>query len=221
MTQINDPKLKPCPFCGEDAAIWYNPASERLNRQESYYVACTNDNCGCELEHQGGWKTYEDAVNAWNHRSSHSENLNNSTTKNDLGVASELEKNSKKLEKNFGELDCISRADAQTEIEMNASRYTIAKERGGMGQVEWSDQLIKVSDAVDIIRHLPSVTPQERKGEWLRMSDLSEQEDDRYKCSRCGNVIHHKNEMDLYTFNSWCGRCGSDNGRHINYEVEV
>jgi len=52
-----------------------------------------------------------------------------------------------------------------------------------------------------------------RKGKWLRMSDLSEQEDNRYKCSRCGNVIHHKNEMNLYTFNSWCGRCGSDNGR--------
>lgn len=66
-----------------------------------------------------------------------------STTKNDLGV------------------DCISREQTQTEIEMNASRYTIAKERGGMGQVEWSDQLIKVSDAVDIIRNLPSVTPQE------------------------------------------------------------
>lgn len=59
-----------------------------------------------------------------------------------------------------------------------------------------------------------------RKGQWLRMSDLSEQEDDRYKCSYCGNVIHHKNKTDLYTFNSWCGRCGSDNGRHINYEVE-
>ena len=71
------------------------------------------------------------------------------------------------------------------------------------------------------INALPSVTPQEsRNGEWLRMSDLSEQEDDRYKCSRCGNVVHHKNKMDLYTFNSWCGRCGSDNGRHINYEVE-
>lgn len=52
-----------------------------------------------------------------------------------------------------------------------------------------------------------------RKGQWLRMSDLSEQEDDRYKCSHCGNVIHYKNKMDLYTFNSWCGRCGSDNGR--------
>ena len=59
-----------------------------------------------------------------------------------------------------------------------------------------------------------------RKGQWLRMSDLSEQEDDRYKCSHCGNVIRYKDKMDLYTFNSWCGRCGSDNGRHINYEVE-
>ena len=52
------------------------------------------------------------------------------------------------------------------------------------------------------------------KGEWIRMSDLSEKDDDRYKCSRCGNVIHHKSRMDLYTFNSWCGRCGSDNRRH-------
>ena len=34
-------------------------------------------------------------------------------TKNNLGVSSGLEKNSKKLEKNFGELDCISRADAR------------------------------------------------------------------------------------------------------------
>lgn len=64
------------------------------------------------------------------------------TTKKDLGV------------------DCISRAQTQTEIEMHACRYTIAKERGGMIQVEWSDQLIKVSDAVDIIGNLPSVTPE-------------------------------------------------------------
>lgn len=49
------------------------------------------------------------------------------------------------------------------------------------------------------------------KGEWLRMSDLSESADDRYQCSRCGNVVHHKCAVDLYTFNSWCGRCGSSN----------
>lgn len=73
---------------------------------------------------------------------------------------------------------------------------------------------IKVNELLKALEQEP------RKGEWLRMSDLSEQEDDRYKCSRCGNVIHHKNKMNLYTFNSWCGRCGSDNGRHIKYEVE-
>lgn len=68
---------------------------------------------------------------------------------------------------------------------------------------------------------MDTITPQKLiKGEWLRMSNLSEQEDDRYKCSRCGNVIHYKDKMDLYTFNSWCGRCGSDNGRHVNYDVE-
>ena len=69
-------------------------------------------------------------------------------------------------------------------------------------------------------RMLKALEQEPRKGEWLRMSDLSEQEDDRYKCSRCGNVVHYNDKMNLYTFNSWCGRCGSDNGRHINYEVE-
>ena len=63
------------------------------------------------------------------------------------------------------------------------------------------------------------VEQEPRKGYWLRMSDLSEQEDDRYKCSCCGNVVHYKYKMDLYTFNRWCGRCGSDNGRDIEEEV--
>ncbi len=67
MTQINDPKLKPCPFCGEDAALWYFP-KDSVRNYESYYVGCTNDHCGCEMEHKGGWKTYDDAVKAWNRR---------------------------------------------------------------------------------------------------------------------------------------------------------
>lgn len=70
------------------------------------------------------------------------------------------------------------------------------------------------------VKNVPPVKPQPKTGHWLRMSDLSEQEDDRYKCSCCGNVVHYIDKMNLYTFNSWCGRCGSDNGRHINYEVE-
>lgn len=75
----------------------------------------------------------------------------------------------------------------------------------------------------EIIENLEEITKaleqQPRKGEWLRMSDLSEQQDNRYQCSRCGNVVHHKNKINLYTFNSWCGRCGSDNGRKIEVEL--
>ena len=37
------------------------------------------------------------------------------------------------------------------EIEQLTSRYSISKERGGMGQVEWSDRLIKESDVLQII----------------------------------------------------------------------
>jgi len=39
----------------------------------------------------------------------------------------------------------------RAEIEQLTSRYSISKERGGMGQVEWSDRLIKESDVLDII----------------------------------------------------------------------
>ena len=38
-----------------------------------------------------------------------------------------------------------------TEIKQLTSRYTISRERGGMGQVEWSDRLIKEDDILQII----------------------------------------------------------------------
>lgn len=58
-----------------------------------------------------------------------------------------------------------------------------------------------------------------KTGQWLRLSNLSEKEDNRYKCSRCGNVVYYKNKMDLYTFNGWCNRCGSDNRRKIEVDI--
>ena len=64
------------------------------------------------------------------------------------------------------------------------------------------------------LKELKERKAKDKKGEWLRMSNLSEKDDDRYKCSRCGNVTHSKSSMDLYTYNRWCGRCGSDNSRH-------
>jgi hypothetical protein len=39
----------------------------------------------------------------------------------------------------------------RAEIEQLTSRYSISKERGGMGQVEWSDRLIKESDVLQVI----------------------------------------------------------------------
>ena len=67
-------------------------------------------------------------------------------TKNYLGVSSGLEKNSKKLEKNFGELDCISRADVLKLMQDNWHTHN----------GDWAMQ-----ESMDDIRALPSVTPQE------------------------------------------------------------
>lgn len=104
------------------------------------------------------------------------------------------------ITKNDLGVDCISRAYL-----LDDSKY----------HTVFNDDTGNFEDVVyrEDIEKAPLVTPTRPKGHWLRMSDLSEQEDDRYKCSCCGNVIHHKNKMNLYTFNSWCGRCGSDNGR--------
>lgn len=41
--------------------------------------------------------------------------------------------------------------EIKDEIQQLTSRYTISRERGGMGQVEWSDRLIKESDVLDVI----------------------------------------------------------------------
>lgn len=39
----------------------------------------------------------------------------------------------------------------RAEIEKTTSRYSISRESGGMGQVEWSDRLIKESEVMQII----------------------------------------------------------------------
>lgn len=59
---------------------------------------------------------------------------------------------------------------------------------------------------------IPSADVRENiHGKWERMSDLPEDKDDRYKCSNCGTIVHYSNRVNLYHFNSWCGRCGSLN----------
>ena len=74
-----------------------------------------------------------------------------------LPSAQELSNNSTKLDSGNG--DCISRAAAMTEIKMIAERYTLAHEKMGEGRVEWSEYLVRMSDAFDVVRNLPSVKP--------------------------------------------------------------
>ena len=46
----------------------------------------------------------------------------------------------------------------RAEIEQTTSRYTISRERGAMGQVEWSDRLIKESEVLEILdKYKPQV----------------------------------------------------------------
>lgn len=56
--------------------------------------------------------------------------------------------------------DLISRADAQTELQFAARRYTVAHEAHGEGRVVWSDNLISVTDAMNALRKVPSIQPE-------------------------------------------------------------
>lgn len=54
--------------------------------------------------------------------------------------------------KTVGKLISVDVLDKiSVEIEQLTSRYTISRERGGMGQVEWSDRLIEESEVMQII----------------------------------------------------------------------
>ena len=56
-------------------------------------------------------------------------------------------------------MELISRAAAQTELQLSARRYTVAHEAHGEGRVVWSEDLISVSDAMDVLRKIPSAQP--------------------------------------------------------------
>lgn len=110
-------------------------------------------------------------------------------------LSSELEKNSKKLEKDFGELDCISREQA----------------------IEWVDNLRKMdecfgnhkgdyyplSEVIDRLQNVPSVTPQGPKtGYWISTETKGVRYAFwcRYKCSLCGGLSDRTN---------FCPNCGA------------
>ena len=74
--------------------------------------------------------------------------------------------------------DVISRAAAMTEIQMNAKRLTLAYEAHGEGLVQFSDSVIGVREASDILRDLPSAEPEQRPAT----------EDDYAYCAECDHV---------------------------------
>lgn len=110
------------------------------------------------------------------------------TAKNDL--SSGLEKNSKKLEKDFGELDCISRADAIKAMQDKAKKLTN------------EDTINGLCGAVAILFDMPPVTPQKPKtGHWIRVDK------DKLKCSKC-DVIHFIAQYPQGKI-VWCPNCGA------------
>ena len=118
--------------------------------------------------------------------------------KNDLGVSSGLDKNSKKLEKGTPKndlgVDCIIRAEAIKCLECD---FDIT------GKENMKTVVNYINSAHDKIVNLPSVTPQEPKtGHWIEeFNDLEGEV--RFTCSSCG-------KYQLFG-TDFCYHCGSDN----------
>ena len=111
-------------------------------------------------------------------------------------LSSGLEKNSKKLEKDFGESDCISREQAKTAIR---DRFKDLPSR------------VEINT---ILNELPSVTPQEpRKGHWIEHPRTKELRFHHiYECSACKTqIIGNRYNVGNYKY---CPHCG------IEFEVE-
>jgi len=97
-------------------------------------------------------------------------------------------------------MDPIDRAQAMTELQMNAKRLTLAYEAHGEGRVEYSDIIIRLSDALDVLRGLPSAEPEKEKAKRVMWTGWKGYRDTRYKCPNCKKPV--KND-DIY-----CHRCG-------------
>lgn len=93
--------------------------------------------------------------------------------------------------------DAISRAKAMTEIMMNTN---IREHLDG-------NLYIKVADAVQILRDLPSVKPQEKTGHW-KYDYTSADGHKTYHCSKCGCYLQPKYSEPLSSF-KWCSLCGA------------
>ena len=100
-------------------------------------------------------------------------------------------------EKNFGELDCISRAEV----------LKLMKDNWHTHNGDWAMQ-----ESMDDIRALPSVTPIRPKGHWI--CDGKGRSFADYHCSECGLKLalcgqNIKQRQDS-GYSLFCGGCGAD-----------
>lgn len=77
-----------------------------------------------------------------------------------------------------------------------------------------------MGEIAENLEAISKILERQKTGQWLRMSDLKESVDKRYKCSNCGNVVRHDTSIELYFYNRYCGRCGSYNGRREDEKYE-
>ena len=83
--------------------------------------------------------------------------------------------------------DLIDRAEAQTELQLVARRYTVAHEAHGEGKVVWSDNLISVTDVMNALREIPPAQPEQR---WIPCSGTVDIPDHEVMaCDRYGEFI--------------------------------
>jgi len=120
-------------------------------------------------------------------------------------LSSELEKNSKKLEKDFGELDCIDRAELLKAMDTwDKFGYTA---QYGLERLDKDDKgfvpYVKYDNMVNCVKGMPSVTPQPRKGHWIKGYAFPDGE--YWECDKCNELIKVKYPMH------YCNNCGSDN----------
>lgn len=99
--------------------------------------------------------------------------------------------------------DLIGRAEAQTAIQFAARRYTVAHEAHGEGQVVWSDNLISVTDAMNVLRDLPPVQPERKTGHWILDRSGA------YCCDNCMEPC--ADYIMMKPRDKFCKMCGSRN----------
>lgn len=100
--------------------------------------------------------------------------------------------------------DMISRAQAMTEIQMNAKRLTLAYEAHAEGHVQFSDLVIGVREASGILRNLPSAQPVHH-GETAEMVKSTSESSQNVPYD---DLISRKAAIDAVT--SLCDDCDSD-----------